>query len=247
MHRLRVVAAICVLLVLVGSSIAFTPVDDSDSLLDTPRQTSGQDGSNEVPDVQIIPKEDLILRDQSTTFVVRIEDADDSDGILICVDNRINRPTRTEFHSKDVVPFDLPASLGFGCAGSDESRYLPARAVDTVESIPVSIAPSPTRKLPIGTNRVDIETKFKNPSLTVSEAFTFEVACHISCRLSLLWRTIVRRAGLIVAILSLLLAFFGRKRIWAALRFPRERVTGLGGGEQRQDMEAGRGESRRDE
>ncbi|MFC7082065.1 hypothetical protein [Halorussus caseinilyticus] len=66
--------------------------------------------------------------------------------------------------------------------------------------------------------------------MTDKAEFTFGIRCPVECRVELLATWVVRNIELVVGILSLLVAFFGRKKIWNVLRLPPE--SGTGGGEQ---------------
>ncbi|WP_135853420.1 hypothetical protein [Halorussus salinus] len=237
MANSKTLAAVCLLFVLVGGSVAFAPAERSRDAVDGSEQVAVPIGPVDSPDAQVIPRETLILRDQSTTFVVRIEDADEGDGITICVNGQFNRPANIEFHSNDVIPLNLLPGLGLVCPGSDNGGYIPAREVDRVESVPLAVSLPSGESFPVGENRIDIETRFKNPPHTDTERFTIRVVCPIGCHLTQIWQTLTE-PEILIALLGLLIAFFGRKRIWSVLRLQREQGTGTSSTEKQRSKES---------
>lgn len=61
------------------------------------------------------------------------------------------------------------------------------------------------------------------------------VFCSVQCGVEWMGVQVVQKPDIVIALLSLLVAFFGRKKIWAVLRVPRKQVAKAAGGRTRQD------------
>jgi hypothetical protein len=72
MDRTKALAAVCLLLLLVGGSTSFALADSSDNETEIPKQTAAVTEQIESGAVQIMPTENRVLRDQSVNFAVRV-------------------------------------------------------------------------------------------------------------------------------------------------------------------------------
>lgn len=222
MNRTKPLAVVCLVLVLVGGSTAFAVADSSRDAANPSAQIAAPSGQTGSVVVEIQPEEHRILRDQSTTFVVRVV-SDGEDGILLGLRLDSGVPASFEFHDPDVRML----SQSWLYPQFDVVGYLPANAVGPDEDIPVTIAPEET--FAVGTSSVEVTRISRVPGQMVSEEFQLTVRCPVGCRVTLLLNWFTDDPERIVAVLGLLIAFFGRKKIWAFLRTPKVRLAGTTG------------------
>lgn len=226
MTQLRVLTAVCLLLVLVGSSASFAVTYSSQQSADTSKQTAVLGPQTGSVELQIMPEEHSILRDQPMTFAVRVV-SDGEDGLLLGFRIRPETAAEFDFHNPDAKVVSVP----WVYPNYDAVTYVPEEKVGTEEYVPVTV--SPEEKYPLGGSTVEVTRLSRDlPSMLTAEA-TFGIRCPVECRVELMIDWIGENIERIVAILGLLVAFFGRRKIWAVLRRPRRYATGTGDAEQR--------------
>ncbi|UPW01585.1 hypothetical protein M0R88_05640 [Halorussus gelatinilyticus] len=149
------------------------------------------------------------------TFTVRVV-ADPRDRILLGFEVRSETPTSFEFHNPAVEVVDAPMFF----PNYDVIAFIPAAKSDATEYVPVTI--SPEQKLPRERSTVGITRMSPNLRSLATDEFTFDVRCPVECHAELIAQWVIQNIEVIIAFLALLVAFFGRKRIWGVLGFLRE-------------------------
>lgn len=222
MNRTKALVVVCSLLVLLGGSMSLALADSPWNAANPSEQDTVPSERTQSVTVEILPEADSILRDQSATFVVRVV-SDGEEGILLGLRLDAETPASFEFGNPNVQIL----AQSWLYPQFDVVGYLPADAVEPDESIPVTVSPEET--FAVGTSSVEVTRISRVPEQMVSEEFQLDVRCPVGCRVTLLLNWFTEDPERIVAVLGLLIAFFGRKKIWAALRTPRTRLAGTGG------------------
>lgn len=230
MTQLRVLTAVCLLLVLVGSSAAFAVADNPQQPVDTSKQTAVLGPQTGSVELQVMPEEHSVLRDQPMTFAVRVV-SDGEEGLLLGFHINPETAAKFEVHNPDAKEVSVPLVY----PDYDAVFYIPEEKVGAEEYVPVTV--SPEEKYPLGGSTVEVTRISRDlPSMLTAEV-TFGIRCPVGCRVELMIDWIGGNIGRIVAILGLLVTFFGRKKIWAALHLPTKHKTGASNGEQQPDAE----------
>lgn len=215
MTRIRAFAAVCVLLVVFGSSVSFALGGAPRDSVEPSAQIAAQTGETGSVEVQILPEKNRILRNQPMNFAVRV--VSDGSDILLGLRVQSETPTTFEFHNPDVEVISIPWLY----PNFDAVAYLPARSVDKEEYIPVTV--SPETKLPRSSSTVEATYLSRDIPVMPTAEFTFGIRCPVECHAELMLQWVGENIGPILTLLGLIIAFFGRKRIWDALGLPRER------------------------
>ncbi|WP_132058973.1 hypothetical protein [Halorussus amylolyticus] len=220
MNRSEALVAVCVLAVLVGSSTAFAAATDSLGARHGSEQIAlaGQTGS---VDVTVLPETYRISRDQPMTFVVHVVSAS-SDAIFLGFTVRSDAPVSFEFHHPAVRA--MPRSWMF--SEFDFVGYIPATEAGTDEFVPVTV--SPDEKFPHGESVVEVRVGSRVDASMARAELAFQTRCPVSCRVELFAQWFVENLDLLVALAGLLIAFFGRKKIWAAIRASKRSLARVG-------------------
>jgi hypothetical protein len=230
MDRTKALAAVCLLLLLVGGSTSFALADSSDNETEIPKQTAAVTEQTESGAVQIMPTENRVLRDQSVNFAVRVV-SDGEDGILLGLRIGSEIPASFEFYNPDVRELSIPLVY----PDFDTVAYIPAEKVDTEEYVPVKV--SPKKKFPRSGSTIEVGRISREETEMATDEMIFEIRCPIECQVELLLNWLIQNIELLVSILGLLIAFFGRKKIWSILQTSKARFTGSPGGEARRQNE----------
>lgn len=215
MTKTKAFAAVCVLLVLVGGSVALAPASGSRHAGDGSEQVPVLIGQTEPETMEVVPKSSRILRDQPMTFAVRVV-ADPRDWILLGFEVRSETPTSFEFHNPAVEVVNAPIIY----PNYDTIAYIPADESDAEEYVPVTL--SLDRKLPKERSTVEVTRISRDSRNLATDEFTFDVRCPVGCHAELMFQWSIQNIGAIIAFLAFLVAFFGRERIWDTLGFLRE-------------------------
>lgn len=208
MRKTKAFAVVCVLFVLVSGSVAFVPADGSRERVDGSSQVAASTGPAET--IAVAPESSRGLRNQPMTFAVRVV-ADPRDGILLGFQVDSETPMSFEFHNPSVEVLSVPLLY----PSYDVVAYIPAAESDAEEYVPVTM--SPDEKLPIERSTVEVTRISQNPDEMSADEFTFGVRCPVECRGELMLQWVIGSPEIILTFLGLLIAFFGRKRIWNAL------------------------------
>ncbi|WP_135823439.1 hypothetical protein [Halorussus ruber] len=214
MNRIRAFAAVCVLVVLVGSSASFALGDVSRDAAESSAQIAAQTGETGSVSVEIMPEKNRILRNQPMNFAVRV--VSDGGDILLGLRVHSETPTTFEFHNPDVEVI----SISWLYPNFDAVAYIPERSADREEYIPVTI--SPEKKLPQSSSTVEATYISRDVPVMPTAEFTFGIRCPAECHAELMVQWVGENIGSLLTLLGLLIAFFGRKQIWDALGLPRE-------------------------
>ncbi|WP_276299691.1 hypothetical protein [Halorussus lipolyticus] len=143
--------------------------------------------------------------------------SDESDGILFGIKTDLERSLSIEFQHPEVKPMAFPLIYG----EYDALGYIPAEHADAVENIPVEI--SPDNEFSTGSHEIQADSISRSAARVDSDTFDLRIFCSVECWMMLIGTGIWENLGIIIGILSLLIAFFGRKRIQDALGLRRER------------------------
>ena len=226
MDRTKALAVVCLFLVLVGGSISLALADSSGNAANPSEQITAPSERTQPVVIELLPEEDSILRDQSTTFVVRVV-SDGEDGLLLGLRLGSDGPASFEFHDPDVRIL----AQSWLYPQFDVVGYIPADAVEPDEAVPVTISPEET--FAVGTSSIEVTKLSRDPKQMATAKFQLEIRCPVGCQTEVLTNRIVRSPELVIGFLSLLVAFFGRKKIWTALQAPRVRFAGITRGKPR--------------
>lgn len=232
MNRTKPLAAVCLLLVLLGGSMSLALAHGSGDEVES-RQTAVLSEQTDSASVEIVPTEHRVLRDQSVNFAVRVV-SDGEDGLLLGFEIGSEGPVSFEFHNPDVRELSIPLVY----PDFDAVAYVPEKEVDTEEYVPVTV--SPEEKFPRSGSTVVVTRISRGVPGMLTDEFAFEVRCPIECRAELLLQWSVGNLELLVSVLGLLVAFFGRKKLWALLRTPKVRLAGTVGDKRERQSECDR-------
>ena len=225
MNRIRAFAAVCVLVVLVGSSASFALGGTPRDAAEPPAQIAAQTGETGSVSVEILSSGHHILSGESDDFVARVV-SDGSHGILLGVTADSEKSASVEFQHPDVRRL----SVGWLYPEYTVVGYIPAKDAETMEDVPVEVSPDVTLFPSRYTVRVDSISR--SPARIDSDAFNLKVFCSVECGILWIGTQIWEHIEIITALLGLLIAFFGRKQIWDVLGLPREREDEVEVGEQ---------------
>lgn len=216
MNRIRAFAAVCVLVVVFGSSASFALGDVSRDAAKPSAQIAVQTGETGSVSVEILSSGHHILSGESDDFVARVV-SDGSRGILLGVKADADESASVEFRHPDVHRLSVEwLYQEYTAVG-----YLPAEDAGTMEDVPVEISPDVT--LFPRRYGVQVDSISRSAARIDSDAFTLRVFCSVECGIVWVGTQIWTNLELVIAFLGLLIAFFGRKQIWDGLGLPRER------------------------
>lgn len=227
MNRIRVVAVLCVLAAVAGGSTVLSFSGHSQYAPETAKQTASPPDldSTEGITVQMVPKETRIQRGHTAVFAVRIgEVAEHSDGVLLGLRTNLDDP---EYSFESKHPETQVIHLSF-FEKFDTVLYVPTNDAGGPIHVPVLL--SGEEKLPPGNYTVTATVLPNGIQEVGTTELGVEVLCPIECRAILGVQGAVdwvrQNLGLIIGTLSLLIAFFGREKIWSFIRALNKHISG---------------------
>ncbi len=170
--------------------------------------------------VEIQPNDAKSLRDQTETFFLKIDVSDsDYEELRIEIKTELNVAER-EFKDEDVVPFHLPYPW------LKHGAYTVVQDFDSHDTVFVPVSISPENRFQTG--RYDVQaTVFSLDGRPLdTDEYQLQIPCSLACQTERGIGFIVEYLPEIVAILSLLVAFFGREKIWEMINDLRNRGNG---------------------
>lgn len=241
MTRIRALAVVCLLFVLIGGSVQFAVGDNSRNAAETSEQIAVPSVA-ESGEVEVVPEEHRILRDQSAFFVVRVDGIpeDENTFLLGLRTESVGEEVSYEFHDEAVSTFELPPFF----PEVDVAVYVPKPDSGEVAHVPVSL--SSNTKFDVDEYTVETVAWTKDFDKIGKDESEIGIRCAVKCRIELFVEWTVQNLERIVAVLGLLIAFFGRKKIWAVLRVPRRHIANTVGSRRKRDVDTGGGERERE-
>lgn len=236
MTRTRAFAVVCLLLVLIGGSISVALGDSSRDAAETSKQIAAPSGQIESVEVQILPEEHRTLRDQSVFFVARIAGLpEDTSGFYLGLKVHSGGDTASyEFHRDAVITVNLPLFF------PDSNAVAYVQKTDSSDVVDVPFTLSPNTKFSVNPQTIEATVWTKSFEEIGSAESRIGIYCHVECQTELFIAWLDQNLERIVAVLSLLVAFFGRKKIWALLRIPKTRLADTATGKQEHREERNR-------
>lgn len=219
MDRIRAAVVICVFVVAVGSSTAL--VGDSPNASVGSRQTvvPSDFDQTRLVDVQILPHDPHVQRTQPAFFVVRIDEIPENETAVLLGFRSEHAPRASyDFDERVVHVVDLPPIF------PKFDRLVYVSGVDSGEVVYVPVRLAPDESFVPDTISVSAHVFSKNFRPLGTGELELRVLCPVECKLYLgadeAATMFLRNLDLVIGILGLLIAFFGRKKIWVFLRAP---------------------------
>lgn len=226
MDRTKALAAVCLFLVLLGGSMSLALADSSRDAANPSEQIAVPSGQAGSVIVEIQPEEHRILRDQSAFFVARIDGFPEAaDAFLLRLQtNSDANEVSYEAHHDAARVLDWPLRF----PEADAVVYVRNTDSDGVAHVPFTL--SPETKFSVEQRTLEASVWTENLQQVGEGESQIGIRCPIGCQIELGVEWLNRNLERIATVLGLLIAFFGRKKIWALLRVPKARLAGTARG-----------------